>query len=70
VLVAGAVEVNALAQGALRQYTQRLWNEHPTLQLGGGHLPLLQAGLPETTHLAHKAKHAAKPASLRQLKQS
>ena len=36
VLLAGAVEVNALAQGALRQFTQ--WIEHPTLQLGGGHL--------------------------------
>jgi len=26
----GAVEVNALAQGALRQFTQWLWIEHPT----------------------------------------
>jgi len=31
-----AVEVNALAQGALRQFTQWLWIEHPTFQLGGG----------------------------------
>jgi len=37
VLLAGAVEVNALAQGALRQSTQWLWIEHPTLQLRGGH---------------------------------
>jgi len=26
---------------------------------------LLQAGLPETTHLVHKANHAVKPTSLR-----
>jgi len=38
VLLAGAVEVNALAQGALRQFTQWQWIEHPTFQLGGGHL--------------------------------
>jgi len=38
VLLAGAVEVNALAQGALRQFTQWMWIEHPTFQLGGGHL--------------------------------
>jgi len=37
VLLAGAVEVNALAQGALWQFTQRLWIEHPTFQLEGGH---------------------------------
>jgi len=37
VLLAGAVEVNALAQGALRQFTEWLWIEHPTFQLGGGH---------------------------------
>jgi len=37
VLLAGAVEVNALAQGALLQFTQWLWIEHPTFQLGGGH---------------------------------
>jgi len=37
VLLAGAIEVNALAQGALRQFTQWLWIEHPTFQLGGGH---------------------------------
>jgi len=29
VLLAGAIEVNALAQGALRQFTQWLWIEHP-----------------------------------------
>ena len=29
--------VNALAQGALRQFTQWLWIDHPTFQLGGGH---------------------------------
>ena len=29
--------MNALAQGALRQFTQWLWIEHPTFQLGGGH---------------------------------
>jgi len=38
VLLAGAVEVNALAQEALRQFTQGLRIEHPTFQLGGGHL--------------------------------
>jgi len=38
VLLAGAVEVNVLAQGALRQFTQWLRIEHPTFQLGGGHL--------------------------------
>jgi len=37
VLLAGAIEVNALAQGALRQLTQWLWIEHPTFQLGGGY---------------------------------
>jgi len=37
VLLAGAVEVNALAQVALRQFTQWLWIEHPTFQLRGGH---------------------------------
>jgi len=31
------VEVNALSQAALRQFTQWLWIEHPTFQLGGGH---------------------------------
>jgi len=31
------VEVNALAQGALRQFTQWPWIEHPTFQLRGGH---------------------------------
>jgi len=36
VLLAGAIEVNALAQGVLRQCTQWLWIEHPTFQLGGG----------------------------------
>jgi len=37
VLLVGTVEVTALAQGALRQFTQRLWIEHPTFELGGGH---------------------------------
>ena len=37
VLLVGEVEVNALAQGALRKFTQWLWIEHPTFQLGGGH---------------------------------
>jgi len=37
VLLAGVVEVNALAQGALRQFTQWPWIEHPTFQLRGGH---------------------------------
>ena len=37
VLLAGAAEVNALALGALRQFTQWLWIEHPTFQSGGGH---------------------------------
>ena len=36
-LLAGAVEVNALAQGTLRQFIQRLWIEDPTFHLGGGH---------------------------------
>jgi len=36
VLLAGVVEVNALAQGALRQFTQWLRIEHPTFQLIGG----------------------------------
>jgi len=31
---------------------------------------LLQAGLPETTHVVHKTNHVAQPASLRQSKQS
>jgi len=38
VLLAGVVEVNAIAQGALQQFTQWLWIEHPTFQLGGGHI--------------------------------
>jgi len=38
VLLARAVDVNALAQGALRQFTQWLRIEQPTFQLGGGHL--------------------------------
>ena len=37
-LLAGAVQVNALAQGAVWQFTQWLWIEHPTFHLGGGHL--------------------------------
>jgi len=37
VLLAGAIEVNALAQEALRQFTQWPWIENPTFQLGGGH---------------------------------
>jgi len=37
VRLAGAVEVNTLAQGALRQFTQWLWIAHPTFQLEGGH---------------------------------
>jgi len=40
VLLAGAVEVNALVQEAVRQFTQWLWIEHPTFQLGGGHLTI------------------------------
>jgi len=46
VLLAGAVEVNALAQGVLRQFTQWLWIEHPTFQLGGG--PFTTELLPPT----------------------
>jgi len=38
VLFAGTVQVNALTQGALRQFTQWLWIEQPTFQLGGGHV--------------------------------
>jgi len=38
--LAGAVEVNALAQGALRQFTQWLWIDHSTFQLGGGHFTI------------------------------
>jgi len=37
VLLAGAVQVNALAQGTLRQFTQWLWIEHPTFWLRGRH---------------------------------
>jgi len=37
VLLAGVVEVNALAQGALRQFIQWSWIEHPIFQLRGGH---------------------------------
>ena len=39
VLLAGAVEVNALAALAqeTQQFTQWLWIEHPTFQLRGGH---------------------------------
>ena len=29
--------MNALAQGAIRQFTQWLWIEHPTFQFRGGH---------------------------------
>jgi len=36
-LFAGAVEMNALAQAALRRFTQRPWIERPTFQLRGGH---------------------------------
>ena len=36
-ILAGAVEVNVLAQGPLRQFTQRPWIEHVTFQLRGGH---------------------------------
>jgi len=51
-LLAGAVEVNALIQGSLRQFTQWQWIEHPTLLLRGGHcttelLPMFQAILNE-----------------------
>ena len=38
VFLAGAIDVNALAQGALRQFTQWLWMDHPTFQLRGRHL--------------------------------
>jgi len=37
VFLAGAVEVNALAQRALQQFAQWLWIEHPTFQLRGRH---------------------------------
>ena len=49
-LLAGAIEVNALAQGALRQFTQWLWIEHPTFQLGDGHFTteLIRIGFGET----------------------
>jgi len=40
VLLTGAVEVNALVQGALRRFTQWPWIEHPTFQLTGVTLPL------------------------------
>ena len=51
VLLAGAIEVNALAQEALRQFTQWLWIEHPTFQLGGGHLLPLSYCRPIETFL-------------------
>jgi len=38
VLLTEAGEVNALAQGALRQFTQWPWIEHPTFRSRGGHL--------------------------------
>jgi len=37
VLIAGEVDMNAFAQGALLQFTQWLWIEHSTFQSGGGH---------------------------------
>jgi len=37
VFLAGAVEANVLAQGALRQLNQWLWIEHPAFQLRSGH---------------------------------
>jgi len=37
VLLARAVEVNDLAQGALRRVAQWPWIEHPTFQLRDGH---------------------------------
>ena len=36
-LLAGEVAMNVPAQGALRQFTQWLWIDHSTFQLGGGH---------------------------------
>jgi len=36
-LLARAVEINPLACGALRQFTQWSWIKHPTFQLSGGH---------------------------------
>jgi len=36
-LLTGAVEVNALAQGALQRFTQWPYIEHPTFHLRGGH---------------------------------
>ena len=35
--LAGAVEVKALAQGALRRFTQWLWVEYTSFKLRGGH---------------------------------
>jgi len=37
VFLSGEVEVNALAQEAVRQFTQWLWIEHPIFQLRGRH---------------------------------
>jgi len=37
VLLAGAVEVNGLAQGVLRQVAQWPWIEHSTFKLTSGH---------------------------------
>jgi len=36
-VLAGAFEVNSLAQGALRQCTQRPWVDYPTFHFGDGH---------------------------------
>jgi len=57
VLLAGAVEVNALAQGALRQFTQWLRIEHPTFQLGGGHLNHCAIAAPMFTTRVQSAKN-------------
>ena len=36
-LLTGAVELNVLAEGTLRRFTEQLWIEQPNFQLRGGH---------------------------------
>jgi len=45
-LLTGAIEVNAVAQGAWRRFTQWPWIEHPTFQLTGGHY-ITELSLPQ-----------------------
>jgi len=54
----------------LRYVKQHLWRyEYDYDYKCNRYSLVLQAGLPETTHLVHKANHAVKPTSLRLSKQ-